>query len=137
MRLVQKVLAGFFYTIGIPLFAIGLYFVLEPNASREDKEGGIAVLTLFAGPPLVAAGFLTWNLRRTTVLAEEKQEQQQEQVFLRLLKENQGIMTPLRLAAETGIPIAEAKSYLDQKAKELNATFDVSEEGGITYRFHF
>lgn len=135
MRLFQKVVAGFFYVIGVPLLAIALYTVLNPNASKEDKDGGIAVAALFAGPPLIAAGLLTWNLRRTAAQTEDQQEQTLEQSFLKILQANQGSITPLRFAAETGISIAEAKTYLDEKAVQLNATFEVSEAGGVVYRF--
>lgn len=136
MRLIQKVLAGFLLVIGAPMVIGAIFLLPNPNATKDDKDAGLGLLILGV-PPLLGAGLLAWNLRRTAEQAEESEEQTLEQAFLRVLQANGGMITPLRLAAETGMPIAEAKAYLDEKAKELNATFDVSEEGGITYRFHF
>ncbi|MBD1910772.1 MULTISPECIES: hypothetical protein [unclassified Leptolyngbya] len=136
MRLFQKVLAGFLFAIGAPMLIGAICLLPNPNATKEDKEAGLGLLVLGV-PPLVGAGLLVWNLRHTAGQAEESKEQKLEQSFLRVLQANGGVITPLRLAAETGMPISDAKTYLDEKAQELNATFDVSEEGGITYRFHF
>jgi hypothetical protein len=33
------------------------------------------------------------------------------------------------------IKLVLAKQYLDEKAKELNADFEVNEEGNVLYRF--
>ncbi len=39
-------------------------------------------------------------------------------------------------AKEANITGTEAKQYLDAKAKEFNASFNLSNEGGIYYHFH-
>jgi trans-aconitate methyltransferase len=41
----------------------------------------------------------------------------------------------LQLAKNADISTQSAKQYLDEKAKELNADFEVNEEGNVLYRF--
>ncbi|GAC1470556.1 MAG: hypothetical protein NVSMB70_15590 [Chamaesiphon sp.] len=52
-----------------------------------------------------------------------------------MLKENHGHITVLRLTMEAKITASLAKQYLDELAKEFDATFDVSDEGVISYYF--
>lgn len=136
MRLIQKILIGLLFLMGTPILLFGVSEFLNPNASAEDKEGAAAALIFFGLPPTALGGFLLWNLQRTGSKSTKDLEREQEQKFLDLLQLNEGKLTPVRVAADMDMTIAEAKIYLDQKAKQLNATFDVSEEGGITYRFH-
>jgi hypothetical protein len=41
----------------------------------------------------------------------------------------------LSFAMQSQLPATEAKEYLDQKAKEFNANFQVNEAGGVSYHF--
>ncbi|MEO1211491.1 MAG: hypothetical protein AAFX78_18415 [Cyanobacteria bacterium J06638_20] len=136
MRLIQKILIGFMFFIGVPILLFGISELLNPNADAEDKEGATAAIIILGLPPTALGGFLLWNLRANAPKDTRNPELEKEQRFLDLLQANEGRLTPIRVATEMNMTIAEAKSYLDQKAKQLNATFDVSEEGGITYRFH-
>ena len=52
-----------------------------------------------------------------------------------MLLENQGRVTLLSFAMQSQLPAAEAKQYLDKKAKEFNANFQVTEEGAVSYHF--
>lgn len=136
MRLIQKILAGVLFTIGVPIILIGVTELLNPNASPEDKKGATAALVIFGLPPTALGGFVIWNLRRSHTTTLQELELQKEQLFLQILQENQGRVTPLSLAAALDMPIADAKVYLETKAQQLDATFDVTEEGGVNYRFH-
>lgn len=136
MRLIQKILIGFMFLIGVPILLLGVSELFNPNADAEDREGATAALILFGLPPTAVGGFLLWNLRAHAPKDTRNPELEREQRFLDLLQSTEGHLTPVRVAAEMNMTIAEAKIYLDQKAKQLNATFDVSESGGITYRFH-
>ncbi|QKQ73180.1 hypothetical protein [Nostoc sp. TCL240-02] len=44
-------------------------------------------------------------------------------------------ITVLQLAKNAEISTQLAKQYLDEKAKELNADFEVNEEGNVLYHF--
>ncbi|MEO1144785.1 MAG: hypothetical protein AAFY26_04185 [Cyanobacteria bacterium J06638_22] len=136
MRLIQKILIGFMFLIGVPVLLLGVSEWVNPNADAEDKDGATAAIIFLGLPPTALGGFLLWNLRANAPKDKRNPELEREQHFLDLLQANEGRLTPIRVAAEMNMTIAEAKIYLDQKAKQLNATFDVSEEGGIIYRFH-
>ncbi|MFN6571144.1 hypothetical protein [Dendronalium sp. ChiSLP03b] len=56
-------------------------------------------------------------------------------VFHRLIRENQGKITPMDLAIRGNFSGSAAKRYLDSKASEFGASFINSEEGGEVYYF--
>jgi hypothetical protein len=56
-------------------------------------------------------------------------------VFHRLIRENQGKITPMDLALRGNFSGSAAKRYLDSKAAEFGASFINSEEGGEVYYF--
>mgnify|MGYP006275889711 CR=1 FL=1 len=53
-----------------------------------------------------------------------------------MVQENNGKLTVLRFAMEAQLPGKEARQYLDEKAREFQASFDVTENGDVTYLFH-
>ena len=67
-------------------------------------------------------------------LKQQNSEQLQAQ-FYQMLLQNQGRVTLLSFAMQSQLPAAEAKQYLDHKAKEFNANFQVTEEGAVSYHF--
>jgi hypothetical protein len=89
----------------------------------------------------LALGLYKQNRQSTKALTEEKNEylRSQEQAklsqFYQMLQENDGRITLLSFAMQSQLTATEAKQYLDEKAKELNANFQVSEEGGVSYHF--
>jgi hypothetical protein len=52
-----------------------------------------------------------------------------------MLQENHGRITVLGFAMQSQLPAANARLYLDEKAKEFNANFKVNEEGAVSYHF--
>ncbi|OCR02838.1 hypothetical protein BCD67_15555 [Oscillatoriales cyanobacterium USR001] len=80
-------------------------------------------------------GGLGWGWRRY-----QRQQQQKignlDEVFYRLIKQNQGRVTALDLAINAKSSGEKVRQYLDTKAKEFGADFEVTEQGGIIYCFH-
>ncbi|NJK38952.1 MAG: hypothetical protein HC835_13040 [Oscillatoriales cyanobacterium RM2_1_1] len=71
-----------------------------------------------------------------------KQQQQHQdkladldQMFYQLLQEHQGRVTPLDLALRTRLSGTDVQQYLDQKAVEFSAQFEVTEQGNVIYCF--
>lgn len=56
-------------------------------------------------------------------------------VFYRLIQENDGWITPLDLAMNSQVQAEDVREYLDKKATEFSAHFEVTEQGGIVYYF--
>ncbi|MBF2080114.1 MAG: hypothetical protein IGR76_16755 [Synechococcales cyanobacterium T60_A2020_003] len=135
MILIQKIAAGFCLLIGLPIVLLGTVEALNPSTSAEDREGAIAAVVLFGAPPTALGGWLLWNVRHQNRTKQQPIEHAREQLFLKLLQEPEGTITVLRFASEAAIPLAEAQEFLDSKARQLNASFDTTDEGGIIYRF--
>ncbi|WP_413162755.1 helix-turn-helix domain-containing protein [Capilliphycus salinus ALCB114379] len=57
------------------------------------------------------------------------------QVFYRLVQENDGWITPLDLAMNSQVQAEDVREYLDRKATEFSAHFEVTDQGGIVYYF--
>ncbi|MGC9505416.1 hypothetical protein [Baaleninema sp.] len=58
-----------------------------------------------------------------------------QELFYQLVRTNNGSITVMRFAMETGLSGKDAQAYLDEKAKEFNAHYDIDSRGNITYQF--
>lgn len=76
---------------------------------------------------------LATNIKFKCVLAYVLEQLQA--TFYRLVKINNGYITVMRLAAETGLSAKTAQLFLDAQAKEFNASYEVNEKGDVVYRF--
>jgi hypothetical protein len=56
-------------------------------------------------------------------------------VFYKLIQEHQGRLTVLDFAMEADIPGDEAQEYLDTRAREFSAQYEITENGGMVYCF--
>lgn len=135
MRLLQKVSAGFCLLIGLPIIIMATVEILNPATNEEDRSGSMAALVIFGLPPTALGAWLTWNLRQQHVRSLEDLADQQEQRFLQLLQDQKGDLTVLQFATATQLSLEESKVYLDEKAQQLNASFDVLDNGAVVYRF--
>jgi large subunit ribosomal protein L7/L12 len=102
---------------------------IEQQEATDTFFAGIAL-----GVPLAAGGGYTlWKLRRRH---EKLLRDRLDSTFYQMLKADNGRITVLQLAMEAQLSGEQAKQYLDQKAKEFNATFEPSDKGNISYVFH-
>ncbi|NJK73762.1 MAG: hypothetical protein HC849_09290 [Oscillatoriales cyanobacterium RU_3_3] len=119
------------------------------NTNNPQKGSIWGYLTLLLPISLTAvasfeSGGMFWTIAATAGLGwAYKLYQQQEknklarldEVFYRLIKENQGRVTALDLAMNAKLPGEKTQQYLDDRAKEFAADFEVTEQGGILYYF--
>jgi hypothetical protein len=133
MKRSTKIWAAILLGIGVPISLIGAIEVLRPQATPEDREGGLAALVLFGLPPTALGTWLIWSSRRQGQKAESDRLRS---TFFRTLQANNGHITVLLFSMETGLEGADAKAYLDERAKEFNAAYDVTEEGSYSYYFN-
>jgi predicted HTH domain antitoxin len=134
MKILKKIFTGVSLIIGISILLLGTIDLANPNATKKDKEGALAAIVLFSLPSTAIATWLIWSLRQEHQQQLKQSDLEKEQLFLRLLQQ-EGEITVTKFALYAQISIEEAKQYLDQKAKQLSADFEVSDEGGIIYRF--
>lgn len=139
MKLIKKIGAGLLLTFGIPLTIYAIAEIVNPDTDSDDREDAIAALIIFTLPATAVGGWLAWS-----VYKQGKQEQaardkevnaRLKSTFFRLVQEGEGRITVMRFAMETQLSGEEAKQFLDQKVKEFDGNFDVSEQGNVAYRF--
>ncbi|MHC5675471.1 hypothetical protein [Nostoc sp.] len=139
MKLIKKILAICFLLFGIPFSAVMIIEFLNPKTPAQEKQNDVAALTILTIPSTILGGWLSWSLvqqnRKQQALLVESEQQRLQLVFLELIEQNAGRITVLQLAKNAEISTQSAKEYLDEKAKELNASFEVNDDGNVLYRF--
>jgi hypothetical protein len=135
MRTLQKALAGACLVLGLSITALATVELVDSDEDWEDRAEAGAALVIFGLAPIALGAWLAWHLRSSEERPSQMLTLQQEQVFVQLLQSNGGDLSIVQFAAAAQIPVEQAKAFLDQKAKVLNASFDVKETGAIVYRF--
>lgn len=133
MKPLKTIWATVLLSLGIVLIGSGIYAPFNSAISKEEqREEAIACLVF--GVPLAAwGGWIVLGLR------QDKQQQERDRLnaaFSKLLTQSDGRITTLAFSMETGLSGNMAKVYLDERAKEFDANFDVDDEGNVNYRFH-
>ncbi|PSB22185.1 hypothetical protein C7B65_01915 [Phormidesmis priestleyi ULC007] len=134
MRRVNTIVAGMLLGMGLPISLVCIWNLIQQSDSLTDSARSINIATLiFYGILPVAIGsWLTLNNHRQSQKLERDRLQR---VFFNLLRQGDGNINILRFSMEANISGAEAKIYLDERAREFNAAFNVSEAGRVFYYF--
>ncbi|MGD1807419.1 hypothetical protein ACP6PL_18545 [Dapis sp. BLCC M126] len=97
---------------------------------------GLLILSLswrFFAIIVIGSG-LVWTFRRY----REQQKNQQDclnDLFYKLIQENQGHITALDLAMNSQLSGKIVQEFLDERAKEFGAELEITEQGGLLYYF--
>lgn len=159
MKTAEKLAAGWLLTLGFMFMTLSVSAAVEKNTMLKPIPPGIdneapdyinndALYVLdftakqgliFGVPTLILGGWLSLNLYRKSreenkALSQQTRDRLQS-VFYQILQENNGRVTLLSFAMQSQLPAIAAKDYLDERAKEFNANFKVSEEGSVSYHF--
>jgi len=133
MKPLKIIWATVLLSLGGILLGSGIFATFNTSISKEEqREQAIACLVF--GVPLTAWGgwiVLGWS--------QDKQRAERDRLnaaFSKLLIQGDGRITPLAFSLETGLAGQMAKVYLDERAKEFDANFDVDDQGNVNYRFH-
>ncbi len=118
-----------------PIFlTVTVSSITMKNPTEKDRSAALGGIIL--GVPAAAGGaWIVWGLKKKDKKLQKTRDSQIESTFLELLQANQGDISTLNFAIATKLSLEESKQYLDQKAKQLNAEFNVSEDGAISYQF--
>ncbi|MFP5273706.1 hypothetical protein [Coleofasciculus sp.] len=135
MKKIKAFSAGCLLIISLSILLLGTIDLANPNSTKKDKEGALATIVLFGLPSAAMGTWLIWSLRQQNQKKLEQLNLAKEQLLLHLIQQNQGKITVTGFAASAQISIEEAQQYLDEKAKQLNANFEATDEGGIIYQF--
>lgn len=125
-------------SLGALLFVASAVLISNPQATPEDRDAS-AGLFILAVPPIVSGGAIAWALyfhqRSVNRLQQKAEAEQLQKLFYDLVQRQQGRLTVLQFAAAAGLSGTAAKAYLDERAQEFGADFDVESAGEITYKF--
>ncbi len=131
MKRLKKISAGLVLSLGILLLTVPVVVSTRREATSQDKVDALG--SLIVGIPATFWGvWLAWRIYR-----QEQKEvfEHLQSTFYRLIQNENGRISVLKLAMAAKLPIAVAQDYLDHKARECDATFEVTEEGKIFYKF--
>ncbi|WP_414565385.1 MULTISPECIES: hypothetical protein [unclassified Anabaena] len=160
MKTAEKLAAGWLLTLGFMFLTLSVSAEVEKKSmlkpiSTGHNEASVKEFfntpafdhlghtarngIIFGIPTMVLGGWMSLGLYRQSK-NEKKVLQQQlsdrlQTTFYNMLQENQGRVTVLTFAMHSQLPAADAREYLDLKAKEFNANFQVNEEGAVSYHF--
>lgn len=133
MKPLKIIWATVLLSLGVILIGSGIYAPFNTAISKEEQKGE-AIACLVFGVPLAAwGGWIVLGLR------QDKQQNERDRLnaaFSKLLTQGDGRITTLAFSLETGLAGQMAKVYLDERAKEFDANFDVDDQGNVNYRFH-
>lgn len=132
MKLVTKIAAGILLGIGLPITLVAASDLLNPKTAPQDRDGAVAGLLVLGLPPIALGSYLVLSGYRR---GQRESRDRLRSTFFQLLKAGDGHVTVLQFAMETGLEGDAAKEYLDQRAREFNAAFNVTEEGKFSYYF--
>ncbi|MBI4785287.1 MAG: hypothetical protein HY785_28865 [Oscillatoriophycideae cyanobacterium NC_groundwater_1537_Pr4_S-0.65um_50_18] len=132
MKLISKITAGTLLGFGLAVTLAMMTNLAADNTTAEDRSGAIAAFAFFGLPPAALGGWMFWNGHRKY---HQERSDRLRNTFFKVLKASDGNITPLQFSMESGLDGAEAKVYLDERAKEFNANFNVTPEGNLIYYF--
>ncbi|MBD2358502.1 hypothetical protein H6G41_28480 [Tolypothrix sp. FACHB-123] len=159
MKTAEKLAAGWLLTLGFMFLTIsvsagiqkhdmlkpipgadgnsGKEFLNKPRLYRLNYEATQGLI--FGVPTLILGGWLSLGLyhqsRQEKKALNQQMSDRLQSIFYQMLQENKGRMTLLGFAIKSELPAIAARQYLDEKAKEFNANFKVSEDGTVSYHF--
>jgi serine/threonine-protein kinase len=126
-------IVGLLLTIGLPITLLATLEIFNPKQPPADREGALAALMIFGLPPTALGSWMIWNAQRKQ---HQRERDRLQTTFYRILQENQGYINTLCFAMETGLNGEQAQAYLNEKAKEFNADYQIGEDGQILYYFN-
>lgn len=160
MKTAEKLAAGWLLTLGFTFLTASVSAVVERNAmfqpisTGENEElvreyinterasllNATATQGLIFGlPTMILGSWLAWGLyvqsKNDKKALQQQLSDRLQSTFYQMIIENQGRITVLGFAMQSQLPATVARQYLDNKAKEFNANFKVSEEGSVSYHF--
>ncbi|MBW4653042.1 MAG: hypothetical protein KME20_08440 [Kaiparowitsia implicata GSE-PSE-MK54-09C] len=124
-------IGGLMLAFSLLFFAEGMLRESTPEerTTSFDASSGFLLLGL---PGVVLGGGLLYQERQQT----SKQESDRLlSVFYQLVQTNQGTMSVMDFALAAELSGDRAKTYLDAKAREFDATFQTTDSGALYYCF--
>jgi hypothetical protein len=132
MKPITKTLAGLSLAFGLLMAVPTTAEVMGLKAPPSKRSDSAIALLCLGIAPIALGGWLLWDGKRR----EQKfQSAHLDDVFYTLLLQNAGTISPLALSMQSGLSGAEAKAFLDDRARQFNANYAATEQGDVVYVF--
>lgn len=135
IKILKKISAGVLLSLGFMFLLVSVSELPKEKRDRDTIMGGLMLgVPLFAG-----GGWIVWEMNRQHQRQLEAQKQQETDrlntIFYQLLTVEEGRIDALQMAIKAQISPAEARAFLDGKAKEFETTFEIGDRGEVFYVF--
>ncbi len=138
MRRLKYFLAGTLIFTGISVGLICLvgffwsWSIEDPQAQIDEQTMAVGSFLILGAPPIVLGSALWWVSRQQD---QQRAANYLKNTFFHTLQQGQGRISVLDFAMAAKLDGDQAKVYLDDRAREFNANFDVNAEGSVLYCF--
>jgi hypothetical protein len=132
MKSFKTLLAGLSIAFGVVMSIPTTAEVVGMKAPPSKRSDSAVALLCFG---LLPIGLGSWALLDAKQRRQKFQAGHLDDLFYQLLLQNSGTITPLGLAMQSGLSGSEAKLFLDDRAVQFNANYDVTEQGDVMYVF--
>lgn len=123
------------------LFLLLALIVLVPIEDSPSDVGSAIILALIGVLPVVGGIFILRSGKGAGAATagqaapRQSQDERLRESFFDLVKKNQGQVTPMQFAMAANVSGEVAQEYLQDRAKEFGADFQVNDQGTVIYIF--
>lgn len=126
--------------LGVSILGIAIDKLQNPDTPPQDREELKACIVLLGLPFTLSGGLMAWGLHsdrsRSQQIQQKRERDRLQEIFYQLLQTHNGRIAVMPLAMAAGLSGEEARIFLDKKAIEFDADFEVSDRGEIFYCFN-
>jgi hypothetical protein len=141
MKGITQSASALFLLLGLSVLGIATEKLNNPDTPAQDREELKACIIFLALPCTLQGGLMAWGLYRQSkggyLLQAQTERDRLQSIFYQVIQDQDGKITVPRLAMEAGLSAKKARQFLDEKAVEFDADFEVSDRGEIFYSFNF
>lgn len=132
MKRVKHAIAIGLFSFSLSIGGLGSLKLRNPEEPPTERYEAAIALIFFGLLPLAGSIYLGWDIHRGQ---QQAKRDRLHQSFVQLLQTGAGNISVLDFVLHAQLPRREAQAYLDERACEFDATFEVDDEGRIFYHF--
>lgn len=132
MKLLRQIASGVLLSLSMLFLMVAALAPFDESEPPEERRDMVLGGLMLGVPMMLGGGWLLWGLRRDW---REEEGDRLRQLSFQTVQSNDGCFSVMQFAMAANLTGDAAKRYLDERAKEFEANFEVDEQGGIFYRF--
>ncbi|CAD5980925.1 hypothetical protein PCC9214_04724 [Planktothrix tepida] len=135
MQFLKVITASLLVPVGMGCLLAIATELINPHSTADSKLSIILGGLILGLPSLGIGGWVAWDWYQERSQKIQARSRRIRSIFWHLVQVQGGEITVQKLAQYTHLSRFEAKAFLDQKAQELNGTFEKKSNGEIIYHF--